>query len=584
MIDPVHSLAFSIQANRGVYAVLIGSGVSRAAGIPTGWEITLDLIRKLAALKSENCEPDPAIWYANKFGKEADYGDILDALTKTPSERQQLLRSYFEPSDAEREEGLKQPTTAHRSIAALVAEGYIKVIITTNFDRLMENALYDMSVVPTILSSPDQVHGALPLIHTHCCIFKIHGDYLDTRIRNTPHELSTYPTKFDELLDRIFDEFGLIVCGWSADWDTALRNALFRTPSRRFTTYWTALGKISDPAKRLIEHRAAQIVSIKDADSFFHTIQNYVESLERFSRPHPLSTEAAITSLKRYLSEQKYLIQLKDLVDEIANHIVEETTKDIFSVKGAPSPTNMLATARVRAYEATCSTMLAMGPIGGFWAEKYHYSIWQQSLQRLSTAYQKEGHPLWIELQRYPGTLLLYALGIGAVAAERLQFLSILFTTPIYRENRKDYTAVQMLPPFCLFNYGARDARFLEGMEKRYAPLNDWLFNLLRPYTKQIIPLDERYEYVFDRFEMLMALCYATQDNDEKEYWAPPGAYGYRRQNRDRFLNEIEESISKNGDKSPFVESRIFGESIETCKKNLKSFTDFAINFSRRWR
>ncbi len=41
MIDPVHSLAFSIQANPGVYAVLVGSGVSRAAKVPTGWEITL---------------------------------------------------------------------------------------------------------------------------------------------------------------------------------------------------------------------------------------------------------------------------------------------------------------------------------------------------------------------------------------------------------------------------------------------------------------------------------------------------------------------------------------------------------------
>ncbi len=56
MIDPVHSLAFSIQANRGVYAVLIGSGVSRAAKIPTGWEITLDLIHKLAKLRNETID------------------------------------------------------------------------------------------------------------------------------------------------------------------------------------------------------------------------------------------------------------------------------------------------------------------------------------------------------------------------------------------------------------------------------------------------------------------------------------------------------------------------------------------------
>ena len=48
MISPTESLAFTIQASPGVYAVLAGSGVSRAAKIPTGWEITLDLVRRLA--------------------------------------------------------------------------------------------------------------------------------------------------------------------------------------------------------------------------------------------------------------------------------------------------------------------------------------------------------------------------------------------------------------------------------------------------------------------------------------------------------------------------------------------------------
>ena len=120
MIDLVHSLAFSIQANRGVYAVLVGSGISRVAKIPTGWEITLDLVRKLAKLFNETCD-DPEQWYCEKFGKAADYSDLLDALAKTQAERQQLLRAYVEPTDQEREEGAKQPTAAHRAIAALSA-------------------------------------------------------------------------------------------------------------------------------------------------------------------------------------------------------------------------------------------------------------------------------------------------------------------------------------------------------------------------------------------------------------------------------------------------------------------------------
>ena len=113
MIDPIQSLAFSIQANPGVYAVLVGSGVSRAANVLTGWGITVDLIHQLMLLDKEENDLDPISWYQQKFDKEPDYSDLLDALAKTPAERQQLLRPYFEPDDAEHEEGAKEPTVAH---------------------------------------------------------------------------------------------------------------------------------------------------------------------------------------------------------------------------------------------------------------------------------------------------------------------------------------------------------------------------------------------------------------------------------------------------------------------------------------
>ena len=87
MIDPVHALAFSVQSNRGVYALLLGSGLSRASGIPTGWEITLDLVRKLANVHGDNPDPTPESWYQEKYGKEPEYSDLLDQLTRTPAER-----------------------------------------------------------------------------------------------------------------------------------------------------------------------------------------------------------------------------------------------------------------------------------------------------------------------------------------------------------------------------------------------------------------------------------------------------------------------------------------------------------------
>jgi len=90
--------------------------------------------------------------------------------------------SIFEPPEEEREEGKKLPTKAHKGIARLVHGGYIRVIITTNFDHLLEDAIRDEGMEPVIISSPDSINGAIPIVHSKCTIIKVRGDYLDTRI------------------------------------------------------------------------------------------------------------------------------------------------------------------------------------------------------------------------------------------------------------------------------------------------------------------------------------------------------------------------------------------------------------------
>ena len=155
------------------------------------------------------------------------------------------------------------------------------------------------------------------------------------------------------------------------------------------------------------------MIAIKDADSFFRSVLRHVEALEEFARPHPLSIEAVVASLKRYLTEPRYRIQLADLIDEEVERAVQATSGAAFVIEGGPAPTTESATARVRSYEAACSTLLAMAPVAGFWAEDEHVYIWQRALERLSAARSGGGHVLWIDLQRYPATLLLYALGLG---------------------------------------------------------------------------------------------------------------------------------------------------------------------------
>jgi len=58
---------------------------------------------------------------------------------------------------------------------------------------------------------------------------------------------------------------------------------------------------------------------IKDADTFFSSIEDKVSSLEALQSAAPLSVAAAVASLKRYIVDPQQRIRLHDLImDETA--------------------------------------------------------------------------------------------------------------------------------------------------------------------------------------------------------------------------------------------------------------------------
>ena len=79
-------------------------------------------------------------------------------MAPSPGGRRNLLASCFEPTQQERQ---KLPTNAHRAIASLVASGFVKLIVTINSDRLLEAALTDAGIDPTIVSSSEHDSGAV---------------------------------------------------------------------------------------------------------------------------------------------------------------------------------------------------------------------------------------------------------------------------------------------------------------------------------------------------------------------------------------------------------------------------------------
>ena len=564
--EPALKLAMSMHANPGAYALLVGSGVSKSAGIPTGWEIVLDLIRKVATIEREKPTPELETWYQQRFGETPDYSKLIDRLTTTSAERMKLLQPYFEPTEEEREQSLKVPTSTHRAIATLAKHGYVRMILTTNFDRLIEMALEEAGIVPDVISSDDDLRGAMPYVHSQCVVVKLHGDYRDTRIKNTVEELANYSQELNKFLDRVFDEFGLLVCGWSSAWDTALRNAILRAPTRRFTTFWLAKGDPTAEAKRIIQQRRAEVIHIESADQFFTELRENVESLEELDRFHPVSTAVAVATVKRYLAEPRHRIRLHDLVHEETERVYQELLSERFETHVDKS-TKEAFQQRMREYEALMERLAAMLAALSYHDTGENSYLLTRCIERLTQVPRQEGDDALTKLQYYPALLLTYAAGISAIAAKHFHNLAAILKEPKYRESPHDdkKPAIKKLKVEWVFKNNNWVPR--QNAERGYTPANDYLFDLLRPALQDYLPEDAGYEETFDTFGYLLALTYL---DIVSERFAPNVRSGwcYTGANWDRSpLAEFVRKGLEQGSEWGLLKAGFFNGSIERFKE-----------------
>ncbi|MBM7460754.1 SIR2 family protein [Rhodococcus coprophilus] len=317
--DPAQMLAMSMHASPGVYALLVGSGISRSAGVGTGWDITKELATRKAALERNQDDPGPQFnveqWWAETYPDlELGYSAVLGSSGLTQADRRKLLEKFFTPTDEDLAAGRKLPAPAHEAIARLVKRGTVRVIVTTNFDDLIEKALNAIGVPYQVISSPEEIAGSEPLVHSACTVIKVHGDFKRINVLNTEEELKAYHEDLDGLLDQVFDDYGLLTCGWSADWDTALVAAITRAPARRYPLYWAARGVLGENASQLLDARKGATIEIQDADSFLRALADQLEILDRMANP-PLTRDMAIGQLKRYLPDPLRRLDLRDLLD-----------------------------------------------------------------------------------------------------------------------------------------------------------------------------------------------------------------------------------------------------------------------------
>lgn len=508
---------------------------------------------------------DLASWYETTFGVAPTYSGVVGELGLTPGDRQAFISGMIDPSGQRRE-----PTRAHGAIAGLAAGGYVQVILTTNFDPLLERAFEELGVTYLVLATTDDIDHAAPL-HQYGMpvVVKLHRDWLDERMLNTVAELQTYDAPVDRLLDRVLDDHGLIVAGWSATWDPALRNAFGRARVRdHAATYWVEPNTPTPEATTIITGRHAELVA-RTADELFVDVADKVEAVARVGAAvHPLDTSVAVAQLKARLADPARFIEVRDQVmaeaRRLADAVVDPTS---YPVDGL-TVDDAVALERATSYENAARTMALLLAHGASYGGPQLDPEWGQALELVANP---PGH--WggstalLYLRGYPALVCMYAAGVAAVAAENYGALTAILRGGTWRHPNQDVPMVLGINPDRVLATSGQAPHWLHpGGPKYYAPASKHLQPLVTTLLEELIPAPARLEDAFDTFEALMGLAHTHLVSGEvlggpEGAWGPVGQFTHRERYAfgTPLLTSIAEELHGQGDQWPPVVAGLFG-------------------------
>lgn len=216
---------FSIRAPGLVW--FLGAGASASAGVPSAMDLVWDFKRLLYCTSQKI--PVRAVQDLLDPQTRRRLQAHFDSLRSYPGEDTDAeYAAYFEaafPAEADRRRYIEQavadrtPAFGHIALAALVGLKKIQVMATTNFDRLVEDALSRQlgSTAAFVVATMDTAPIAMESLNAFkrpLCL-KLHGDFLSTRLKNTTTELREQDVELRRALVESCKRFGLVVVGYS---------------------------------------------------------------------------------------------------------------------------------------------------------------------------------------------------------------------------------------------------------------------------------------------------------------------------------------------------------------------------------
>ena len=210
------------------FCFVLGAGASKTSGIKTGQELVdiweKEMLERNQAAHSAWKQAN-GITEKNKYSFYSQYYE--ERYKKRPMDGLNFLEKMMENV---------HPNVGYVVLAHLLAASVHNVVITTNFDHLIEDALnYYEKSMPLVIGHESLAHYITKEI-TRPTIIKIHRDLLFDP-KNTAKDVGVLHESWEKALDIVFSEFHPIFIGYAGN-DKSLMDYLIKNKEKFCSGKW----------------------------------------------------------------------------------------------------------------------------------------------------------------------------------------------------------------------------------------------------------------------------------------------------------------------------------------------------------
>jgi Tfp pilus assembly protein PilF len=262
------------------YALFLGAGCSVTSGIPSAGGLVRD--RWLPRLRDYQApgRADLEAW-AKEVIRDYDpanpalsYGGLIDRLFLTPEDRQREIEDLCDG---------RTPSFGYAVLAQLVAQpaGRFNVVLTTNFDDLVADALYLYTEARPLVIYHESLAAFIRPTRTRPLVVKLHGDHRLSP-RNTALETQSLEKEIQRHTAMVLHDRGIVFMGYAGS-DLGILKLLNELPREAlpFGAYWVHPHEPRGELRKWLSNRQGVWVRSGWFDEVMLLIRN------GFGLPHP---------------------------------------------------------------------------------------------------------------------------------------------------------------------------------------------------------------------------------------------------------------------------------------------------------